>query len=298
MLLTKIYCEIDDFCKNFEPLWNKNLIYSKKSKRVRKSRLSMSEIMTIIVYFHHSKYRTFKDYYLKDVSTHLKSAFPDLVSYNRFVELMKSVLIPLIVYLNTHCTGECTGIAFIDSTSLKVCNNKRINNHKVFKGIAERGKTSMGWFYGFKLHLVINDKGEILSFAFSKGNVDDRDRTVIYSLIKNLFGKLFGDKGYISKDLFSELMDKGIHLITKLKKNMKNKLMPMINKILLRKRGLIETVNDELKNICQIEHTRHRSPSNFLVNLFSGLIAYSYLEKKPSLKLNSDIDNQLALLAF
>jgi hypothetical protein len=183
-------------------------------------------------------------------------------------------------------TGKCTGISFIDSTTLDVCDNRRIHLHKVFKGIAERGKSSMGWFYGFKLHLVVNDRGEILSFYLTPGNTDDRNTEVIKELTKNLFGKLFGDKGYISKKIFDMLHEKGIQLITKVKKNMKNKLMLAEDKLLLRKRALIETINDHLKNICQIEHSRHRSLVNFMVNIISGLVAYSFLPKKPSLKLN------------
>ena len=107
-------------------------------------------------------------------------------------------------------------------------------------------------------------------------------------LHKNIFGKLYGDKGYISKDLFEKLFVDGVHLITKIRKNMKNALMLIHDKIVLRKRVLIETVNDELKNICQIEHTRHRSFHNFITNLLSGLIAYSFFPKKPSINLNKE----------
>lgn len=286
MLLTKIYCEIDDFTKKFDYIWKQKLINGQKDKRARKSTLSMSEIMTIIIYFHHSRYRTFKDYYVKHVSVKLKKAFPQLVSYNRFVELMKNALFPLFVYLKIYRMSTPTGISFVDSTSLKVCNNRRIHSNKVFKDIAKRGKSSMGWFYGFKLHYIINEKGELLSFSITAGNVDDRNRNVMNCLTKNLFGKLFGDRGYISNDLYKELFSNGIQLITRLKKNMKEKLMPLIDKILLRKRSLIETVNDELKNMCYIEHTRHRSIPNFFVNLISGLIAYSYFKKKPRLNIN------------
>ena len=141
----------------------------------------------------------------------------------------------------------------------------------------------MGWFYGFKLHFVINDKGEIVSFSLTRGNIDDR--RPLPKLVRRLFGKLFGDRGYISKDLVTMLKALGVTLITSVKSNMKNKLMPYLDKILLRKRFLIETINDQLKNEMQIEHTRHRSPINFLVNLVSGLIAYTLKPKKPSLKI-------------
>ena len=179
--------------------------------------------------------------------------------------------------------GKPTGISFIDSTSLKVCHNRRIYSHKVFKLYAARGKNSVGWFYGFKLHLVINDRGEICSFYLTAGNVDDRNIGIIDSLCRELWGKLFGDRGYISKALFERLYRQGIQLITRLRKNMKNVLMDMGDKILLRKRAVIESVNDFLKNICQVEHSRHRSIPNFLVNLLAAISAYSFLPHKPSI---------------
>ena len=177
----------------------------------------------------------------------------------------------------------------INSLPLRSCHIKREKQHKVFKGIAQKGQCSLGWFYGFKLHIIINDRGEILDFIITPGNVNDRKPLNDMDLHKRIFGKLYGDKGYISKDLFEKLFVDGVHLITKIKKNMKNSLMLLQDKIALRKRALIETVNDELKNICQIEHTRHRSFENFTTNLLSGLIAYSFFDKKPSINLQEDI---------
>lgn len=195
----------------------------------------------------------------------------------------------LAIFLKTCCLGKCTGISYIDSTPLRSCHIKREKQHKVFKGIAQKGQCSLGWFYGFKLHIIINDRGEILDFIITPGNVDDRKPLNDMDLHKRIFGKLYGDKGYISKDLFEKLFVDGVHLITKIKKNIKNSLMLLQDKIALRKRTLIETVNDELKNICQIEHTRHRSFENFTTNLLSGLIAYSFFDKKPSINLQEDI---------
>ena len=195
----------------------------------------------------------------------------------------------LAIFLKTCCLGKCTGISYIDSTPLRSCHIKREKQHKVFKGIAQKGQCSLGWFYGFKLHIIINDRGEILDFIITFGNVDDRKPLNDMDLHKRIFGKLYGDKGYISKDLFEKLFVDGVHLITKIKKNIKNSLMLLQDKIALRKRALIETVNDELKNICQIEHTRHRSFENFTTNLLSGLIAYSFFDKKPSINLQEDI---------
>ncbi len=278
--IVKLFSEVDDFCLKFEPEWDKILIESKVKIRNKKSKLCLSKIMTIIILFHVTHYRTFKHYYKEYVMENLTWAFPNLVSYNRFVELMRSTVFPLCCYLET-CKGKVTGISFIDSTPIIVCHNHRIKSHKVFKDLAERGKNSVGWFYGFKLHLIINECGELLAFKLTPGNVDDR--APVIDMTKNIFGKLFGDKGYICQKLFEKLFRNNIKLITKIKKNMKNKLMLIEDKILLRKRSLIETVNDQLKNISQIEHTRHRSVFNFMVNIIAGLIAYTQQPKKPSL---------------
>ena len=291
--LVEMFCDVDDFCQIFLPQWETKLLASGEKQRRRPGQLSISEIMTIVIHFHQSNYRTFKAYYSKHVCVNLRAEFPGLVSYERFVALMPSVLGPMIAYL--YCLfGECSGISFIDSTSLVVCHNKRIPRHKVFTGLAARGKTSMGWFYGFKLHLVVNDQGEIMAFCLTPGNVDDRKPVPI--LAKNLFGKLFGDRGYISQPLFDQLMQLfNVQLITKLRRNMKNRLMPIADKILLRKRAIIETVIDQLKNISQIEHSRHRSPVNYFVNVLAGLIAYSHQPKKPSLHFG-DLERLPALI--
>ena len=208
---------------------------------------------------------------------------------------MQSLIVPVTVYLMKFKVGKCSGLNFIDSTTVDVCHNRRIYSHKVFEGLAQKGKSSTGWLYGFKLHLIINDKGEIISFCLTAGNIDDRDWDVIFYLAKEIYGNLFADRGYFPQKLFEKLFHKNITLITKLKKNMENKLIDLSDKILLRKRAVIGSVNDFLKNICQIEHSRHRSISNFLVNLVSGLVAYCFIPKKPSLNLQP-LDNILALL--
>ena len=238
--------------------------------------------MTILIAFHRSDFRTFKHFYLMLRERH-RAEFPNLVSYQRFVELMSSVLVLLCAYLRSRF-GSCTGIGFIDSTALAVCGNKRIRRNKVFRGLAKLGKTSMGWFFGFKLHLAINECGELLAVQLTPGNIDDRQP--VPHLTRRLFGKLFGDKGYISSELFTELWERTATDYP-YPGNMTNRLMPLLDKILLRKRSLIETVNDQLKNISQIEHTRHRSPKNFLVNLLAGLIQYTHQPKKPSLRLGT-----------
>jgi len=297
--VTEIFFIIDEFDKNFEKIVSDHSLVQNTDlkQRNRKSTLSDSEVMTILILFHSGHYRDLKHYYINHVKNHMKSEFPETVSYNRFVELQKKVVVKLAIFLKMFCLGKCTGISYIDSTPIRVCHIKREKQHKVFKGLAQKGQCSLGWFYGFKLHLIINDKGEILDFIITPGNIDDRKPLSDMNLHKRIFGKLFGDKGYISKDLFEKLFIDGVHLITKIKKNMKNSLMLLQDKIALRKRALIETVNDELKNICQVEHTRHRSFNNFITNLLSGLIAYSFFDKKPSINLQEDIVDLKRLVA-
>lgn len=293
--VTDIFCSIDDFCNVFEPALKKKQLSSGKKTRKRKFKMSTSEVLTITVLFHLSGMRTFKHFYLFYVQKHLKKEFPETVSYNRFVELMQSNILPLTLYMKTCCLGDCTGISFIDSTPIRVCKNKRISNNKVFKAIANTGKSTMGWFYGFKLHIIINDKGELLDFLISQASTDDRTPIKQDNFLKKIFGSLYADKGYISKELTELLFSQGLHLVTGIKNNMKNVLMTMKDKILLRKRSVIETINDQLKNICQAEHSRHRSFGNFITNLIASLIAYSFQEKKPSIKFQTQQSNQMAL---
>ena len=281
--LLELFVHVDDFCQTFLPNLEHHLLSNGAIQRRRARSLSVSEVMTILIHFHQSHYRDFKAYYCEHVLRYLHTEFPGLVSYTRFVDYIPSALFPLCAYFKYTCLGDCTGISFIDSTSLDVCLNQRISSHKVFAGLAGRGMTSTGWFFGFKLHLVINDRGEILSVRLTPGNVDDRKP--VPQLVRKLFGKVFGDKGYISQPLYELLRQTlGIQLVTKLRSNAKNRLpMSLMDRILLRRRAIIESVIDQLKNISQIEHSRHRSVTSFLVNLICGLIAYARQPKKPSL---------------
>ena len=290
--ITEIFCIVDEFCKEYDQVVDKHLLGNPAKRPLV---MSKSEIITIMITFQLSGFRTFKHFYLYYLQKHMQKEFPKTVSYNRFTELMQQNLMPLTLFLKTCCLGKCTGISFIDSTPIRVCKNKRINQNKVFKGIATTGKSTMGWFYGFKLHIIINDKGEILTFTITQANTDDRTPLKTERFLDKIFGKLFADKGYIGKELAQLLFVDGVQIITQVKNNMKNCLMTMSDKILLRKRSVIETVNVELKNICQVEHSRHRSFGNFLTNLISGLIAYSFLPKKPSIKFATENSNQICL---
>lgn len=282
MELVALFYIIDEFCQEFEPKWRQQRIAAGEGQRNRACSLSLSEILTIMVHFHQSHHRNFKHYYLDYVCAQLSSDFPNLVSYGRFVEIMTEMTVPMATLLFSLMANP-SAANYIDSTKLVVCHNRRIRRNKVFKGLAARGKSSMGWFYGFKLHLIVNEHGQLVSFFITPGNTPDNNIESVTKLARTMHGKLFGDRGYISKDLFKALWEQGVKLITGIKKNMKNKLLPLMDKVMLRGRGIIETINDQLKNIQQIEHTRHRSPLNFSTNLLSGLVAYQLQPKKPSL---------------
>ena len=290
--ITEIFYLTDEFYKEFEKSISKRSLGNKPKKRPK---MSQSEVITIMILFHYGAFKNLKHFYQYFIKQHYTKEFPQTVSYNRFVELMQSAVLPMTLFLKTCCLGESTGISFIDSTPIRVCKNKRIPRHKVFDGIAQRGKSTMGYFYGFKLHFIINDKGEILNFVITPGNTDDRTPLKDKRFIEKIKGKLYADKGYVSQKLTEILFVDGLHLITHIRNNMKNVLLEMKDKILLRKRSIIETSNDELKNICSIEHSRHRSFENFITNLIAGLIAYCFFPKKPSIKYETIQTNQLAL---
>lgn len=282
MDIVALFYDLDKFAVAFEQTLKSHRIEDGKQHRNRKSQMHLSEIMTILILFHDSNYRTFKHFYLRYICRHLQSEFPTRLSYNRFVERIPEALLALVCFLNTRMV-PCSGISFIDSTALRVCHNLRIMIHRTMAGVAQRGKTSTGWFFGFKLHLITNDRGELVNCCFTPGHVDDRKP--VDRLSKKLFGKLFGDKGYLGKELFERLFLRGVQLITGIKSNMKNSLMPLLDKLLLRKRAISETIIDQLKNISQIEHSRHRSVANYFADIVTGLIAYTYREKLPSLNL-------------
>lgn len=280
-MLTTIFYHVDEFCKEMKKQ-NQLIDFSSNKKRNRKFCLTISEVMTICIYYHYSGYKTFKDYYCRYVCVHMINEFKKLVSYNRFVELKSLVALPMMLFTKAWFLYDCTGVSVIDSSSIKVCNNKRISAHKTFKGLAQRGHTSVGWFYGFKLHIIINHVGEIIDFYITSGQVSDNNSNVLRELTKKIFGKLFGDRGYlVNQNMLQELYNRGIQLITKIRKNMKNKLMNVYDKTLLRRRGIIETVIGILKEGFGLEHSRHRSCTNFLTHICSSVAAYHFRPNKP-----------------
>jgi len=290
--LEEIFCLIDDFCKLFEKKREGYFLATSARKRHKACQMSLSEIMMIEVMFHFSHYRTFKDFYKNCILDTYQDAFPKALSYNRFLELKQYALMPLAVFLSA-LKGQKTGLYYMDSTKLPVCNNLRISRNKVFKDCAKRGKTSTGWFFGFKLHIVFNHLGDIMSFKLTPGNVDDRQP--VLELTKHLEGWLFGDRGYISKKLSLNLKQKGIEMINNVKKNMKKILLTPIKKYLLSKRGFVETIIDKLKNILHIDHSRHRSVVNFQVNVLGALLSYVFKPKKASVPFSALNHQSLSL---
>ena len=302
--VTEIFCIADDFCKEFDKEIKKNALPQGKTdvnapkRRNRKGRMSDAEVITILIGFHFNTYRNFKHYYLGQVLVYWKHIFTNAVSYNRFIELMPRCFVAMTMFLNLACFGKCTGISFVDSTCIPVINNKREHSMKVFKGLAEKAKSTMGWYIGFKLHLLCNEKGEILNFVLTKANVDDRNENVMDTLTDKVFGKLYADKGYISQSLFGKLFDQGVHIVTGLRSNMKQRLMSIYDKVMLRKRSIIESLNDMLKNVAQLVHSRHRSVHNFLMNILAAIGAYCFFNTKPEINFDFDVapcDGQLTI---
>lgn len=299
--VTEIFCILDEFCKNLDAELSKNLHIAPtdegyKRLRNRKGQMSKSEIMAVLLYYHFGSFRNFKHYYLFFIKGHLASCFPNAVSYTRFVELMPRVFFDLMAFMRIQGFGQCTGISFVDSTMIPVCHNMRRKFNKVFDGLARDGKGTMGWCHGFKLHLLCNEKGDVLTFCLTPANVDDRDPKVWEVFTKVLYGKVFADRGYIKQGFFESLFNQGIHLVHGLRSNMKNKLMPLWDKMMLRKRYIIECINELLKNKANLVHSRHRSVHNFLMNLSAALAAYCFFENKPeALPVHIEKSRQLEL---
>ena len=281
--ITALYCCLDDFCKVFED-WEAHRLIPSPTRRQRSGKLSRSEMLFIMVLFHLSPYKNFKTFYLYGIGVQHRACFGALLHYDRFISLMPRLFAPLMVLLHS-LSGEEPGLYFAASTKLAVCHNRRIDRHKVFDGLAARGKTSMGWFFGLKLHLVINHKGQIMALRITPGNT--ADSTVLDEITQHLRGKLYADKGYISQEMFSRLWQRGLHLITGIRRNMRNHLMLLGDKIMLRTRFVIETVLDILKCDMGLEHSRHRSVANAMVHVLSCLVAYAYRPGKPSISLKA-----------
>ena len=276
---TTIFTIVDDFCKSYQEWIQHKLLISGK-QRNRTGKLSLSESLSIVIFYHFSPYKNFKTYYKYFVKS--GSMFKETPCYERFIQIMPSLFLPLIIMMH-YMSGKETGVYYVDSTHFAVCKNIRIFSHKTFAGLASRGHSSIGWFYGFKLHIIINDRSEIIAVKITKGNVDDRKAFEEMLAKRSLKGKCYADKGYISKRLFSKIYSTGLQIITGIKRNMNNYLIPLLDKILLRKRFIIETIFGQIKEQFNLYPSRHRSPINFFVSLLSSLLAFQIKPYKPKI---------------
>ena len=293
-MIAEIYVEVDDFCQEevgkISRLINRQSYFrTLYTKRTLNKRITISEIMTVLIYYPHSGYKNFKTYYEKEVLKNWLKDFPDLVSYQRFVWWIPLALLPLMCFVMWRCcNGRRTGIYFIDSTKIGVCHDKRAHQNKVFKGFASWGKTSMGWFYGFKLHLLVNQYGELIHLHFTTGSVSDNNAKVLFHLTNDINGWVIGDKGYLCNQEKMEFVEKNgkISWFAKPRKNQKNQKiyfdkMPFMARLWVRKRGLIETVIGIKKKELDLEHTRHRSIFNAFTHMYATIAAYYFRTEKP-----------------
>jgi hypothetical protein len=233
--------------------------------------LADSEIMTILVLYHSSRFKYVKAFYEGIVLALLRPAFPKAPCYARFIALTNPVWVPLTVFLLTR-RGRRTGIYSIDSTPLAICHNRRIGRHEVFADLAARGKTSLGWFFGFKLHLVFNHERQIVALKLAPGNVNDT--TPVPDLTQDLIGKLFGDKGYVGKDLAQSLLRRGLALMTRVRRNMKQLPVSFLDKALLNARNIVETIIGHIKEFSSLRLPKHRSVFDAFTHIIATVVAY------------------------
>lgn len=290
--LVEIFVACDDFIINLEQAPN----YAEDFGFLAPDTgLAKSEIMTICIYYHHSGLRCFKWFYESILHKNLLTYFPKAPQYEHFNHIMRKVLKELIAYLVLLGLSKPSKANYIDSKKLPVCHIKREKQNRVFKGIARKGKSSTGWFFGFKLHVLLNQWGELVNFRITTGNVADNNKKLLGQMFHNFQGWVFGDRGYWTK-MLKELHDKGVELIPKPKKNQEGLPISPEQKHYAKKRGVIESVFDLFQNAMNIDHTRHRSPVNFVVNLVSALIGYTFLDKKPHTNLVDPKDYQKIVL--
>jgi hypothetical protein len=285
--LIEIFINVDDACIAMGKYVQSHFLESGVSKKrpTRITGVKESELITILIFYHYSGYKCFEYYYKKLVLEDLRTYFPKMPTYHRFLELIERVSLPMFLYAKMLCQSSArTGIYYIDSKKLSVCHPRRIQQHKVFKDIAQRGKSSVGWFYGFKFHLLINQKGEPIDFHISPANVADNNHNLLENMLKDVKGLCFGDKGYLSK-LWTKFYQNGLKLVTKIKKNSKNVLTKLEERYLLAKRAVIESVNDIFTSVFDMEHSRHRKPINAFTHIIAAFCAYCFYPNKPSISI-------------
>ncbi len=281
--IIKIFCDVDDSCKEFVRMrvGRPQLAAPGTRRGSRTPSLSEREIITIALLFHFGTYRNFKEYYLNFIRGEKHGFFPAAVSYNRFLELLPRVLVPLARFLGTRGPGGVHGHRL-----RRLHHDPRLPQRSALQqpGLRRGGHGRAG-FDGVDARLqappALQRPGEIVRFALTGANARDLDPGVWALFARGLRGHVFADRGYIFAGLSQRLRAQGVRLVTGVCRNMKNRLLPLWEKEMLRKRAIIETINDLLKNTAQIAHTRHRSAGNFTINLLSALGAYCYFDNKP-----------------
>jgi hypothetical protein len=279
MDLTIIFCQVDDFCKQYSELARQNFLPYENIGCVREKtgrNMTTSEVVTVHIYYAmcSEEFKTFKAFY-KHAYAQLKSDFRGLLSYGRLIELKQEIMAPMTLFLKSIFV-ECDKKSFVDSTRIEACKIKREYSHRVLKGVARKGKTTDGWFFGTKLHAIFNEFKEIVYCCFTSGNVADNNNDLMRKFSSKIKGKMFGDKGYIvNKPLWEKLYEDGLQIIHHLKSNMKNILMPLQDKIDLSKRANIcEGAFSKLKDRMSLQYTRVRSIYGYVINSLSMVIAY------------------------
>lgn len=281
---TELFCLIDDFCIRFKPIYLKNLKDSGVIKRCRDAFLELSEIIYLATWFHLSNYRTFK-HFIAFVGFYHRKDFKTLPCYQRINALVAQHAYAIIAFFEALLVKpKLDHIHLVDSTPLAVCKNTRINRHRTFRATAGRGKSSTGWFYGFKLHLIVNRACEIVSALVTPGNV--ADVTALFPLFQRhpVQGKLFGDRGYISEAYKQLLGSRQCEMITRARANMTQPVFSPEDEHYMCQRNLIETVNSQLKDDLGIEHSRHRSWRGYIAHVYASLIAYQCVTTKAKIK--------------
>lgn len=278
--LIELFIAVDDLYKSYVNYQRGRGVLPRSNGKVR-TQLNGSEVCTILVAYHYSGYKCFEYYYRELILGRYADYFPEAPLYESFLSYIPKAADLIYLWLLYSATiAQRTGLYFIDSKKLQVCHLRREKSNKVFTGVARKGKTSTGWFFGLKIHLIINNLGQIVAFDLTPGNVADNNQQLLMKLLQNLDGTCVGDKGYITK-LFDFFYENGLHLITKPKKNMKQTPVDLKFNALVNKRAVVESVFDILSSVCDIEHSRHRKPVNACVHILSALIAYQYFDQKP-----------------
>ena len=281
---TYTFCIIDDFFQKFEATYWDFLKHSNKRLRMRSSQLKVSEVVFIAIWYKCSHFNNFKAFFLS-LRQNFRHLFRYLPCYQRIVYLINSHQLALHA-LHFALMKDChSSHLWIDSTTLPVCKNQRIGRHKSIKAIATRGKSSMGWFFGCKLHLIMNQSGDVVSTALSNGHT--ADIKMVEQLVKGLKAKLYADRGYISQNLRQSIKEQGVDLITYHRKNMQAVNLSKADTYNLRQRNQIETLFSLLKGKYNLVTSKARSIEGYLAGIYASLCAYQiYHENKPTIQIH------------